>query len=89
MPPGATTKASDANTNWCRRVKNVRCSKASLDERVDFLLEGEVDADTDGAGAFRGGGRAFVGGLHQPGPPPVMMSQPMSASAAATRFVSS
>src|SRR5215471_12752581 len=28
MPPGATRKASDISTNWCRRVKNVRCSKA-------------------------------------------------------------
>jgi Cu/Ag efflux protein CusF len=26
MPPGATTNASDVSTNWCRRVKKVRCS---------------------------------------------------------------
>jgi len=30
MPPGATMQASDINTSWCRRVKDVSCSKACV-----------------------------------------------------------
>ena len=70
IPPGTTTKASETSTKWCSREKNVRCSKTSLDERVDVLLERQVDPDADGGPVGARAGRAgpLVRGLHQTGP---------------------
>ena len=67
MPPGTTTKASEARTKWCSRVKNVLCSKDLFDERVHVLLERQLYANPDRAVALRGldRGRPFVGGLHE------------------------
>src|SRR5262249_24364714 len=38
----------------------------NADDRVDLLLERQVDADPDGAGALRRAGRPLVRRLHQP-----------------------
>ena len=59
-----------------------------LDEWVYFLLEWKIHAYAHRFG-FTGEIDAFVGSLHQSGPPPVMMSQPISANACEARFVSS
>ena len=60
------------------------------DERVDLLLEGQVDADADGlAPVPRRWRRPRWRPASGPGPPPVMMSQPISARAAAARLISS
>ena len=59
-----------------------------LDERIHVLLEGQFDADADRsrrAGRFAPSLAACI----SPGPPPVTMSQPIAAKAAAARFTSS
>ena len=91
MPPGATTNASEASTKWCRRVKNVRCSKTCSTKALASCSDGRstrmpMDRSRSGAPASAA---PSLAAFMRPCPPPVTMSQPISASARATRRVSS
>ena len=60
-----------------------------LDKRVHVLLERQLDADADRAGGAGVLAAPSLAACINPGPPPVTMSQPRPAAAAATRFTSS
>ena len=91
MPPGATTNASDVEHELVqareeravleglrRRTRLTSCSKGRSTR---------MPTDSARSGARRP--RPSLAACISPGPPPVMMSQPISASAAAARLVSS
>ena len=89
MPPGATMKASEAIANWCRRVKNVRCRNAWATKALTSCSKGSstrMPMDRACSGAVDA---PSLAACIRPGPPPVTMSQPMAASIAAARLVSS
>ena len=63
---GTTTKASEAITKWCSRVKNVSCSKACSTKGLTSCSNGRsTRMPTDPVAPARR--RALVGGLHESG----------------------
>ena len=67
MPPGRDDEGVGGEHELVQPREERAMLERLLDERVDVLLEGQVDADADRLRASRRAGGAFVGGLHQPG----------------------
>lgn len=89
IPPGTTTKTSEAITKWCRRLKNVLCSKASWTKGFISCSNGRstrMPMERCGAPALAA---PSLAACMRPGPPPVTISHSIAAQAAATRLTSS